>query len=157
MLSLCSGKTPPWHPPDHQPHPIRSRGCTYMRPTRHLPGTQRSTYFCGLAYEHSTLGPHNPSRSSAKPPGRLHWNLNAILIQVHCTNIVVNWTQLETLNANHRPHVLHHSRTLKPRRPLAIILGLCLLFTVLVSIKEYPSQGRQHANTGTSHRSPHTV
>ena len=22
MLSLCSGKTAPWHPPAHQPHPI---------------------------------------------------------------------------------------------------------------------------------------
>lgn len=71
--------------------------------------------------------------------------MHAILIEVHCTNIVVNWTKLETLNASRRPHVLHHCHTLKPQHPLAIILGLCSLFTVLVFIKESRSQGRQHA------------
>lgn len=76
----------------------------------YLAGSQSSSYFCCQAYQHSSLGPHNPSRS-AKPSRRLHWNSPAILIEVHCTSIVVSGTKLKTLNASCRPQMAYQYTT----------------------------------------------
>lgn len=128
-----------------------------MRFTRYLAGTQSWNYFCRPAYQQSCLGPHNPSRS-ARPPGRLHWNLHAILSEYtpleYCRELdKAEDTECQSWPRNWHgtpPHVLHHSQALKLPRLLALALGLCLLSSVLLS----KSLGaKRYANTRTSHQS----
>lgn len=167
MVTVCSGKTflTSSSPYSHNHFRPRRNACTCGL-LGYLAGSQGWSYFCCRAYQHSSLGPHNPSRS-AKPSRRLHWNLHAILIEVHCTRIVVSGTKLKTLNASCRPQMAQHYTTCltsfpciktspsAPHCPRS--LSAVYSSALIVSIKAPWSQARQHANAWASHQSAHTL
>lgn len=162
-VSVPARRDVPGHPAHRQPQPYPAKQDAphvgHTRFTRYLAGTQSSNYFCRPAYQQPCLGPHNPSRS-ARPPGRLHWNLHAILSKYTTLECCRALDKAEDTECQSRPrnwhgrppHVLHHSQALKLPRLLALALDICLLFSVPL-LKESWSQGRQYANTRTSHRS----